>query len=170
MLPVCLFEAKPLLEKGCEIILLLWVSPSLLLPMLYPNVRKKEGAEKSVALCVPRFLCTNVHCGRNQCIKEGEKEPMQCSAIQMSHWRHTMVDGAEFWISCQSLALLSILSCCQLIQNPAPSTIVWRQCYIRIRRLLNHIQCDPTCRAMAYTGWLHVSVSRSFLPIFVAAH
>ena len=81
MLPVCLFEAKPLLEKGCEIILLLWASPSPLLPMLYPNVRKKEGAEKSVALCVPPFLCTNVHCGRNQCIKEGEKGPMQCSAI-----------------------------------------------------------------------------------------
>ena len=27
-------------------------------------------------------------------------------SIQMSHWRHTMVDGAKFWISCQRLKLL----------------------------------------------------------------
>ena len=50
----------------------------------------------------------------------------------MSHWRHTMVDGAEFWISRQWLAFLSSFSHWQVIQNPAPSTIVWRQCDIRI--------------------------------------
>ena len=52
--------------------------------------------------------------------------------IWMSHWRHTMVDGAEFWISCECLALLSIISSWQLIQNSAPSTIVWHQCDIQM--------------------------------------
>ena len=42
----------------------------------------------------------------------------------MSHWCHTMVDGANCWISYQGLAFLSILSRWQLIQNLAPSTIV----------------------------------------------
>ena len=44
----------------------------------------------------------------------------------MSHWRNTMVIS-----NCQ-LAFLSILSRWQLIQNSAPSTIVWRQCEIRL--------------------------------------
>ena len=48
----------------------------------------------------------------------------------MSHWRHTMVDGTKFWISYQWLAFLSIFSRWQLIQNLAPSTIVWHQCDI----------------------------------------
>ena len=48
-------------------------------------------------------------------------------AIRMSHWRHTMVDGAEFWISCQQLRIL--------IQNLVPSNIVWRQCDIIIKNL-----------------------------------
>ena len=30
--------------------------------------------------------------------------------IRMSHWRHTMVDGAEFWISCKWPAFLSSFS------------------------------------------------------------
>ena len=54
------------------------------------------------------------------------------SLIQMSHWRHTMVNGAEFWISCKRLKLLRKAGCLQLIQNSAPSTSVWRQCDIRI--------------------------------------
>ena len=57
------------------------------------------------------------------------------STIRMSHWRHTMVDVAKFWINCQRLAILSTLSCWQLIQNLTPSTIVWRQCDIRICNL-----------------------------------
>ena len=48
----------------------------------------------------------------------------------MSHWRHTMVDGAEIWISCQRLRLLRKSSHWQLIQKSAPSTIMWRQCDI----------------------------------------
>ena len=36
------------------------------------------------------------------------------SPIWMSHWSHMMVDGAEFWISFQWLAFLSILSRWQL--------------------------------------------------------
>ena len=44
--------------------------------------------------------------------------------IWMSHWRHTMVDGTRFWISCQWLAFLIILSRWQLIQNLAPSCVV----------------------------------------------
>ena len=55
--------------------------------------------------------------------------------IRMSHWRHTMVDGAEFWISCQQLRILRKASHWQLIQNLTPSTIVWCQCDIRIIQL-----------------------------------
>jgi hypothetical protein len=39
--------------------------------------------------------------------------------IQMSHWRHTMVDGAKFWISCKRPAFLSSFSRLQLIQKSA---------------------------------------------------
>ena len=52
--------------------------------------------------------------------------------IQMSHWRHTMLDGAKLWISCEWLAFLNISGRSQMIQNSAPSTIVWCQCDIRI--------------------------------------
>ena len=52
--------------------------------------------------------------------------------IWISHWCHMMADGAEFWISYQRLAFLSIFSRWQLIQNLAPSTILWRQCDIEI--------------------------------------
>ena len=41
-------------------------------------------------------------------------------------------DGRWRWISYQLLAFLSNFSRWQLIQNLAPSTIVWRQCDIRI--------------------------------------
>ena len=56
--------------------------------------------------------------------------------IRMSHWRHTMVDGAEFWISCKWPAFLSSFSCLQVIQNLAPSTIVWCQCDIKLHQLV----------------------------------
>ena len=52
--------------------------------------------------------------------------------IRMSHWRHTMVDGTEFWITCKRLKLLRKADRLQLIQNSVPSTIVWRQFDIRI--------------------------------------
>ena len=39
----------------------------------------------------------------------------------MSHWRHTMVDGAKFWIICNWLKLLRKAGRLQLIQNSAPS-------------------------------------------------
>ena len=52
----------------------------------------------------------------------------------MSQWRHTMVDGAEFWITCKRLKLLRKAHSLQLIQNSAPSNIVLRQCDIRIWR------------------------------------
>ena len=52
----------------------------------------------------------------------------------MSYWRHKMVDGTEFWISCKRPAFLSSFSRFQVIQNSAPSTIVWRQCDIWIAR------------------------------------
>ena len=53
--------------------------------------------------------------------------------IRMSHWHHTMVDGAKFWISYQRLTVLSISSHWELIQNSAPSTIMWGQCDIQMR-------------------------------------
>ena len=42
------------------------------------------------------------------------------------------LDGAKFWICYQRLAFLISFSPWQLIQNSAPSSIVWRQCDIRI--------------------------------------
>ena len=54
------------------------------------------------------------------------------SPIQMLHWRHTMVDGTKFLISYQRLAFLSSFSSWQLIQNLAPSIIVWCQCEIQL--------------------------------------
>ena len=52
--------------------------------------------------------------------------------VNFFHWRDMMVDGAEFGISWQWLAFLSILSCWQLIQNSVPSTILLHQCDISI--------------------------------------
>ena len=43
-----------------------------------------------------------------------------------------MVDGAEFRITCMGLKLLRKAGRLELIQNSAPSTIVWCQCDIRI--------------------------------------
>ena len=57
---------------------------------------------------------------------------LQSWPIQMSHWRHTMVNGIRFWIGCQWLAFLRILSCWQLVQSSAPSSIAWRQCVVWI--------------------------------------
>ena len=44
---------------------------------------------------------------------------LKYATIRMSHWRHTMVDGAEFWISCKRPAFLSVFSHLQMIQNLA---------------------------------------------------
>ena len=54
------------------------------------------------------------------------------NAIRMSHWCHKMVDGTEFWITCKRPAFLSSFSRLLVIQNLAPSTMVWHQCDIRI--------------------------------------
>ena len=50
----------------------------------------------------------------------------------MSHWCHKMVNGAKCLISYQRLAFLSSFGPWQLIQNLAPSSIIWRQCDIEI--------------------------------------
>ena len=47
--------------------------------------------------------------------------------IGMSHWCHTMVDGADFWISYQGLILLRKASHWQWIRY-----LVWRLCDIWI--------------------------------------
>ena len=53
--------------------------------------------------------------------------PASPLSIWMSHWHHKMVDAAKFWISCHWLNLLRKASHWQLIQNLAPSTMVWCQ-------------------------------------------
>ena len=45
-----------------------------------------------------------------------------------------------FWIRFQRLRVLRIASCWQLIQNLAPSTIVWRQCDIQIAKQRHILQ------------------------------
>ena len=47
--------------------------------------------------------------------------------IWMSHRRHKLVVGAEFWISCHRLRLLRKVCCLQLIQHSEPFTILWCQ-------------------------------------------
>ena len=49
-----------------------------------------------------------------------------------------MVDGTKFWISCQWVAFLISFSRWQLIQNLAPSAIVWCQCDIRTDAVLSY--------------------------------
>ena len=82
----------------------------------WPNVQNVLFSPKTIGLVRNNFEPVQNHFG----------------PIRMSHWRHTMVDGAKFWISYQWLAFLSIFSRWQLIQNLAPSTIEWRQYDIRI--------------------------------------
>ena len=79
-----------------------------------------------------RNLSSKISWGPLECIPLKQTISTSTIHIRMSHWRHTMVDGAEFWISCQWLEILRKASHWQLIQNSAPSTIVWRQCDIRI--------------------------------------
>ena len=50
----------------------------------------------------------------------------------MSHLHQKMVDGAEFWISCEWLKALRKASQWQLIKCSPPSTVCWCQCDIRI--------------------------------------
>jgi hypothetical protein len=54
----------------------------------------------------------------------------------MSHWRHSMLVGAEFWITSKRLKVIRKAGCLQLIQNSAPSTIMRRQCdiWIHVKR------------------------------------
>ena len=73
-------------------------------------------------------------------MQKKQKFTQKYDPIGISNWRHTMVDGTKFWISYQQLTFLSILSHWQLIQNLAPSTIVWRQCNIWIFRILMYPQ------------------------------
>ena len=47
--------------------------------------------------------------------------------IRMSHWRHTMVDGAKFWISYQQLRLLRKASHWQLIQKGLGHKMAYRK-------------------------------------------
>ena len=77
--------------------------------------------------------------------------------IWMSHWRHTMLDGTEFWISCYWLASRSKCSHRQLIQNSAPSTIVWCQCDIQIDVWLvwGMLECQITCKKILFNVQLH---------------
>ena len=49
-----------------------------------------------------------------------------------------MVDGAEFRIDSKLPAFLSSFSRLQVIKNSAPSTILWRQCDIRMRKVWYH--------------------------------
>ena len=56
-------------------------------------------------------------------------------SIGMSHWRHMMVDGTKFYISCKWLRSLREASRWKLIHNSAPFTIVWCQCDIRIDKM-----------------------------------
>ena len=53
----------------------------------------------------------------------------------MSHWRHTLVDGAKFWINYKQLKLRKV-GCLQLIESSTPSTIVWRQCVAWMGKIL----------------------------------
>ena len=46
-----------------------------------------------------------------------------------------MIDAAEFWINCKLPAFLSSFSHLQVIQNLAPSTILWCQCDIQMALL-----------------------------------
>ena len=62
--------------------------------------------------------------------------------IRMSHWCHTMVDGAKFWITCKWLELLRKAGCLQLIRNTTPSTIVWCQCDIWIIARLAYLPAN----------------------------
>ena len=64
-------------------------------------------------------------------ILSGENIFKGCCNSDVTLSPHDGRDGPEFWISCQWLKLLRKASHWQLIQNPAPSTIVWRQCDIR---------------------------------------
>ena len=75
----------------------------------------------------------------------------------MSNWYHTMVDGTDFSINCQQLSLLKKACCWQLIQNLAPSAIVWRQCDIRTDTVLS---CNST--SINGTGYYDANIFSYF--------
>ena len=49
----------------------------------------------------------------------------------MSNWRHMMLDDIEFLLNCQQLRIPRKASRWKLVQNLAPSNILWCQCDIR---------------------------------------
>ena len=76
-------------------------------------------------------------------------------------------NGAKFWITYVVVRLLRKASRWQLIQNSAPSTIVWRQCDIRIvlrsttvqwclakRRIFTHLSSIDVCSYFKQPHWL----------------
>ena len=90
----------------------------------------------SLPLLTLAYLCTYCTPQASSHIIMGSKRLWICIKAQFgSHWHHTMVDGAKFWISCKQPAFLRSFSYLQVIQNLAPSTTVWRQCDIRIAHI-----------------------------------
>ena len=82
-------------------------------------------------VCFCRFILLCVTGNSLKSVSKDVALSVDCK-LYYSDWRHRMVDGAEFWISCKQPAFLSRFSHLQVIQNSAPSTTAWRQCDIRI--------------------------------------
>ena len=85
----------------------------------------------------------------------------------MSHWCHTMVDGAEYWISCKRPAFLSSFSRLQVIRNSAQSAIVWHQCDIwmlsLVERLLEYQNIHHTiARQVHAREWKYIIDGQDF--------
>ena len=73
----------------------------------------------------------------------------------------TLTPHDEFWISYQWLILLRKASHWQLIQNLAPSTIVWRQCDIRMAMIFAVQRLAPLCTTNTVTARQHHSKKSS---------
>ena len=74
--------------------------------------------------------------------------------IWMSHWRHTMVDGAELLICSHRLRILRKTSHWQLIQDSVPSTIVLRQCDIRKPWSLYYFRWQTNKNGVVKAGYI----------------
>ena len=85
----------------------------------FPELSKNSDNKYQLICMVRKFVGKSANFNQN-------------AVIWMSHWRPTMLNGAEFHISCQQLGILRKSSHWQLIQNSEPSTSVWHQCDIRI--------------------------------------
>ena len=53
-------------------------------------------------------------------VGRGVQENLKNRTIRMSRWRSQTTEGAEFWITCKQLAILSSFSYLQVIQNKRP--------------------------------------------------